>query len=370
MIVGILMGIVVAALLLHLLFNFNNLIPGKKTRTTPGNDMPTKPSPEQLLKQHEHLYKDAEFVNKHCTDLDTFIINDSINTFDLRKLADLNGITLQIKEGWYPLTIELIKELYANGWDKSVYCIKEKYASLRFYTHYEYKSPVQQIINRYEKKSEYICETCGERGEIRSHGGWQYTACRKHYLENRGKITVQEDGFYYKGNFHSWHNIKDAVFREPDYFKKYQLLILGLRKATIIHRGEKHDTLYISDNAIGFGNFLAHLPHNFESMDKDYIRHFEHPEFCEICGYKAVYFNECECCENDSWAAYIAKWNKTEEDTAANKYEHLKFNQICWAADEGEHYERQQNNYAKNQDHQILYTETELKTYEEELEND
>ncbi len=125
-------------------------------------------------------YENAEFVNKHCTSLVDFIINDEINKYDLMKLADLNGIQLHIQPGWYPLTLELIKELGTLGWNKKVSCIKQKYATLRFYADYrDYK-----LFEKYEKRSEHICETCGERGQIR-YSGWDYVACRKHYLVHR-----------------------------------------------------------------------------------------------------------------------------------------------------------------------------------------
>ncbi len=89
---------------------------------------------ETERKEKNRLYREADFINKSCTRLEDFIINEKINAFDLRKLANLNGIDLQISEGWYPLTLELIRELHENGWDKKVSCIKEKYAELRFYT--------------------------------------------------------------------------------------------------------------------------------------------------------------------------------------------------------------------------------------------
>ncbi|MES2656073.1 MAG: hypothetical protein V4620_10820 [Bacteroidota bacterium] len=313
--------------------------------------------------QKEDFYKDARFVNKHCTSLDDFIINDEINAFDLRKLADINGVKLQISAGWYPLTIELIKELNDNGWDKTVSCIKEKYASLKFYTNCKYGDAIHDIIEKYEKKSEYICETCGAAGKIRYNSGWDYVACRKHYLENRGKITVEDAGFNHNSHFYQWKEIKHASLEDLDANERYKFLTIEFRKAKVNHQGWTDNKLYLSKNTIGFGNLLNNFPKSFESIDYSYIdKHFINVAYCEICGYKAVYFGECECCENDTWTSYKNRWNEGEE----GKNNHIQYNQICWTIDEGEVYESKQNNYPKNPNHKILFTETELKEHLED----
>ena len=99
-------------------------------------------------------------------------------------------------------------------------------------------------------------------------------------------------------------------------------------------------------------------------MNLNYLRLFENSEYCEVCGYKAVYNKIFECCENDSWEAYCKRW-ASEEDTEERKYEHIKYNQIYWQMDEGEIYESKQNNYTKNPNHQLIFTEEELKEYED-----
>ncbi|MGX7666713.1 hypothetical protein [Flavobacterium pedocola] len=308
------------------------------------------------------FYKDAEFINKDCKTVEEFIINDDITAFDLRKLADLNGISLQISPAWYPMTLELIKELNANGWDKKVTCIKEKYASLRFYTHCEYGDNIHKIIDGYEYKSQTVCETCGEKGEIRHNSGWDYVACRKHYLENRGKITVDSKGFNHNGTYYHWDEIKERSFEDPDHYGRYRFLLIELNKSIVKHAGWSDNKLYISKNTIGFGNLLSHLSKNFYSSAHSYIRKFEEVAFCEICGYQAVYNEECECCENETWQGYLENW-KSEENTAEKKHEHIKFRQIDWASDDGERCESEQKNYIKNPDHKILFNDDDLKEY-------
>jgi hypothetical protein len=80
--------------------------------------------------------------------------------------------------GWYELIKNLIDELIADGWDKQICQVKEKFGGLRFYTngggenHYN-------IISKYEKLSCNVCEECGESGELRQVGWWK-TLCDEH----------------------------------------------------------------------------------------------------------------------------------------------------------------------------------------------
>ena len=311
--------------------------------------------------QKEDFYKDADFVNKNCESLDDFIINDDINAFDLRKLADLNGIGLQISKAWYPLTIELIKKLHDNGWDKRVYCIKSKYASLEFYASNE--DHLREIIRDYGYRSQTVCETCGENGEMRSYSGWDYIDCRKHYLEKRGKITIDSEGFCYNGFYYYWDTITDRSFEDLDFNGKYRILIIEFKKDTAENEDLIYGKLYISKNAIGFGNFLSYLSKNFFRLANSYVTKFENVEFCEICGYKAVYLDECECCENYTREGYLKTW-RNEENSEEKKFQYIKDRQISWIKDEGEIYETKQKNYMKNPDYKVLFNEDELNKWD------
>ncbi|TPG35415.1 hypothetical protein [Flavobacterium pectinovorum] len=301
--------------------------------------------------QKEDFYKDADFVNKDCKSLDDFIINADINAFDLRKLADLNGIALQISEGWYPLTIELIRKLHDNGWDKRVHCIKSKYALLEFYASNE--DHLYKIIWDYGYRSQTVCETCGEKGEMRSYSGWDYIDCRKHYLEKRRKITIDNEGFTYNGFYYYWNTIIDRSFENLDFNGKYRTLIIEFKKDTVQNEDLIYGKLYISKNAIGFGNFLNYLSKNFFRLANSYVTKFENVEFCEICGYKAVYLDECECCEYTTRQGYLKRWSE-EKNSEEEKFQYIKDRQIWWIEDEGEIYETKQKNYIKNPDYKVL----------------
>jgi hypothetical protein len=308
------------------------------------------------------FYGDAEFVNKNCTRLEDFIINHEINGYDLRKLADLNGIDLHIKPGWYPLTTALINELDKDGWDKTVSCIKEKYAELRFYANHQHN----KILRKYAEKSMEICETCGQWGEQRYDADFIYVACRKHYLESRGRIFLEDSGFNYNGTSYLWNDIKNASF-DNFFLNEYGVLIIEYTNTLVERKGWIDKKLRVKKYTIGFGLLLNHLPKSIKNLDYDYIEQFRKPQYCEICGYKAVYKGGCECCGCDNWLTDRTRWNRkesrSEQEEQEEKQEYLLNQQLIWAKDEGELYENRENNYEKNLDYKILYTEKELEEY-------
>lgn len=93
-----------------------------------------------------------------------------------------------VGEGWFPLVWEMFERLTASRAARGMpiseeypLCfstIKEKYGTLRVY-------PVNaddddyQIIGMYEDMSQFVCEVCGESGQIRG-SYWLYAACDKH----------------------------------------------------------------------------------------------------------------------------------------------------------------------------------------------
>jgi hypothetical protein len=92
-----------------------------------------------------------------------------------------------VDSGWYPLIKELIEDLIKLGWDKQLCQVKEKFGGLRFYIN----SGSDEIFNRIisaENKSYEICETCGEKGDMRTDIGWYRTLCNKHYEEHKSNI--------------------------------------------------------------------------------------------------------------------------------------------------------------------------------------
>jgi hypothetical protein len=92
-----------------------------------------------------------------------------------------------VDSGWYPLIKDLIEDLIKLGWDKQVCQVKEKFGGLRFYIN-SGSNEIFARITLAENKSHEICETCGEKGEMRTDLGWYRTLCNKHYEERKSNI--------------------------------------------------------------------------------------------------------------------------------------------------------------------------------------
>jgi len=85
-------------------------------------------------------------------------------------------------EGWHDITKELIKELFAAGWDGVLLQAKEKFGELRFYIGAA-NDECHMLIDKYERLSRTICEVCGKAGETVATNGWLKTVCKEHIPE-------------------------------------------------------------------------------------------------------------------------------------------------------------------------------------------
>lgn len=90
---------------------------------------------------------------------------------------------MSIDLGWYPLVLDLIKNIVALGWDKEICQIKQKFAGLRFYTN-GITDEISRLIDKAESKSFKTCEKCGNDGKSRNIDGWYTTLCDKCYEQN------------------------------------------------------------------------------------------------------------------------------------------------------------------------------------------
>ena len=97
----------------------------------------------------------------------------------------------EIQAGWcfilekLSITLEALipkdnEEMYALQ-------VKEKFGTLRFYLSSE-TDEMSSLIEKAEKLSAYICEICGEDGDIRTNHGWLTTRCDPCHEEERGKL--------------------------------------------------------------------------------------------------------------------------------------------------------------------------------------
>ena len=89
-------------------------------------------------------------------------------------------------DGWHPLIKDLITDLIVLGWDKQTCQVKEKFGGLRFYINGA-SEEIYKRIQTAEDLSYETCETCGEKGELRSVG-WYKTLCNKHHEERKSNI--------------------------------------------------------------------------------------------------------------------------------------------------------------------------------------
>lgn len=93
----------------------------------------------------------------------------------------------ECEDGWFDMLDKMSQEIQdiieETGFDTfSVFQVKEKYATLRYYP-LSTLPEIDVIIDRYEEISGTICEVCGEKGEIRKKGFWYKTLCDKDYSE-------------------------------------------------------------------------------------------------------------------------------------------------------------------------------------------
>jgi len=105
-------------------------------------------------------------------------------------ISDLYGaFGFECGDGWYELLQEMCVEIAKAYTNQSVEIdfkplqIKEKYGTLRVYfaTSEEMYKPIQKIIDKYKKKSETICEECGQLGMMRNDLNWIRVLCDTHY---------------------------------------------------------------------------------------------------------------------------------------------------------------------------------------------
>lgn len=88
---------------------------------------------------------------------------------DLLKKYDISypPCGFEVGPGWYDLLDKLFETMISMGWDKNLRQVKEKFGSLRVYVG-KTDSGIYNLINKTEKQSEKICETCGAPGIIRA----------------------------------------------------------------------------------------------------------------------------------------------------------------------------------------------------------
>lgn len=89
-----------------------------------------------------------------------------------------------VGKGWTPLITQLIKDLFAAGWDGEIFQVKEKFGGLRFYVG-AVPDGAYELIDKAENDSYHICEVCGQPGELRNDRSWLLTLCDEHNKKDK-----------------------------------------------------------------------------------------------------------------------------------------------------------------------------------------
>lgn len=81
-----------------------------------------------------------------------------------------------VEKGWVPLLDQLVEDLVAMGWDKTLAQVKEKFGTLRFYADHT-DAGMSARIREAERASARTCSECGAPGVLRHNRAWRQTLC-------------------------------------------------------------------------------------------------------------------------------------------------------------------------------------------------
>lgn len=97
---------------------------------------------------------------------------------------------VSVGKGWTNLVNETHDLLSYISPDYSIAQIKQKYGGLRYYADYvpkydeadpeKMRDIFYAIISNAERRSEHICETCGDFGKDINDNHWYFIGCDKH----------------------------------------------------------------------------------------------------------------------------------------------------------------------------------------------
>lgn len=101
----------------------------------------------------------------------------------LRRIPDGWGKWISCDAGWYPIIVELDRDLAALDPDYELNQVKEKFGGLRFYAHSrnpDLREAFAERIKQAEQAAGRTCETCGAPGELHDEFSWIRTLCYQH----------------------------------------------------------------------------------------------------------------------------------------------------------------------------------------------
>ena len=109
---------------------------------------------------------------------------------------DANSTYVEVPKGWYPLLDAMFEEIEAViAQDASTWIaldqIKEKYGTLRVYFTGG-NDRIDDIVERYEERSESTCERCASEDATQQRQGWIRTLCPSCVQRERRPSTLKK----------------------------------------------------------------------------------------------------------------------------------------------------------------------------------
>lgn len=101
----------------------------------------------------------------------------------MRRIPDGWGRWISCGAGWYPIIVELDRDLASLDPDYELHQVKEKFGGLRFYAHSgnpDVREAFAARIEQAEQLCDRTCETCGAPGELHNEFSWLRTLCDQH----------------------------------------------------------------------------------------------------------------------------------------------------------------------------------------------
>lgn len=133
----------------------------------------------QLMQTISQLDPDETRDKLHVPD-DAGEYRDGLVSIMLR-IAPNWGRWISCDKGWYPIIVELDRQLAEIDPDYKLHQVKEKLGGLRYYFRSEVPDPdgwMRALVRAAETRCETTCELCGQRGTRHTNGrAWLKTLC-------------------------------------------------------------------------------------------------------------------------------------------------------------------------------------------------
>lgn len=274
---------------------------------------------------------------------------------DIERFIERNLKNFSVNStGWNGIIRQMLFEFAIGGWnlEKDVFG-KEKFGELRCYTYSEnpeLNAILKDITGKYLDLSIKTCEICGSEGKKRGMNSWETTLCLNHYLDRKSIIEIDDD-LNIKVNKKNILSISDIAKVEVDHDLQH-LYLFENNKVQSINFSWQEPNYYLLLRTVPLSLFP-------EDQQEQVSELFQHLQYCEVCGYKALHRNTCLRCHNE-------EWNESEVEWYGSKTNYIKDCQMDIFIDEDDYekYFKYDRSFEKSPDHEILFTHHDLREYD------